>query len=106
LAVCGLNGYVGRWSLPTYAVIKESILDENISYHSLDFVHQENQNDQNLLALAGSMKDVTGPPNMNKLKLVRVLNSKDLMGSGYIYKDLYLEGPTGGLQMDALGRYT
>lgn len=71
LAVCGSNGYIGRWRLPGYEVIGEpGILSNplNISYNSLDFIYDDNQSDPNILALAGYLTDSEGPKDNNKLK--------------------------------------
>jgi hypothetical protein len=44
MAVSGSNGYIGRWSLPTYELIHEtpketSTQEPPLSYQSIDFMH-------------------------------------------------------------------
>jgi hypothetical protein len=41
IAVSGSNGYIGRWSLPTYELIEETPPQEPpLSYQSIDFMHE------------------------------------------------------------------
>jgi WD40 repeat protein len=47
LSVASRDGYIGRWTLPQFHVISESILDELISYNSIDYFHDENAIDIN-----------------------------------------------------------
>ena len=55
IALVGLNGYSGRWSLPSYKCISENVPDdESLSYFNCDFVHKENQSDSHLMVVAGS----------------------------------------------------
>jgi hypothetical protein len=95
LSVASRDGYIGRWSLPQFHVINESIVDELISYNCIDYFHDESAVDINQLVLAGAHKDLAGPPGMDTLKVVKMLNSKDIP-----IKELYGEG------MDAIGKLT
>lgn len=41
IAVSGSNGYIGRWSLPSYELIQETVPeDQLLSYQSIDFMHE------------------------------------------------------------------
>jgi hypothetical protein len=72
------------------------VFNENISYNSLDFIHRENEVDRNELALAGSLRDTEGPADMDKLRFMRVINSKN-----YVSQDYF-----SGEGFDALGQFT
>ena len=71
------------------------MIDELICYNSIDYFHDEGANDINQLVLAGAHKDPAGPPGMDTLKVVKMLNSKDIP-----IKELY------GEDMNAIGKFT
>ena len=96
IGVCGNNGYVGRWRIPSFEVIKEEAGRKNMSYNSLDFIYDENQSDPNILALAGHLKDLEAPKDNNKLKVLSLSYAKDANKD----EDLFSE------KLDALGKYT
>lgn len=96
IGVCGNNGYVGRWRIPSFEVIKEEAGRKNMSYNSLDFIYDENQSDPNILALAGHLKDLEAPKDNNKLKVLSLSYAKDTNKD----EDLFSE------KLDALGKYT
>lgn len=90
------DGYIGRWTLPQFHVINESIVDELIQYQCLDYFHDETAGDINQLVLAGAHKDPAGPPGLDTLKVVKMLNSKDVP-----IKEIY-----DGESFDAIGKLT
>jgi hypothetical protein len=52
LAVVTPEGFVGRWTLPTYSAIKEGVPEKNIEYRSLDYILDVNE--EHLLVVAGT----------------------------------------------------
>ena len=99
LAVSGSNGYLGRWTLPTYEVIQETQpQDQLMSFQSIDFMHEDNEADKHVVLLAGSQRDPGGPQGMDTLKIARVVDSRDVTRL-----DLYADGLE---ELQALGKYT
>ena len=72
IAVCGLGGYIGRWALPSYEPIQEKVY-EDLNYHSIDFLNEES--DANQVVVAGSQSFKDGPAGIDKLKIVQIVNS-------------------------------
>lgn len=69
------------WSLPNYQLIVEhDKAEENLSFLSLDFQQYENETpaNANTLILSGSLRDTNGPPGMDLIKTVRVMNAKGI----------------------------
>jgi hypothetical protein len=71
--VCSLNGYIGRWALPSFQLIKESVIEPNASYYGVDFVYLENDKDLNSVVVTGSQTDPEGPEGMDKVKITRIV---------------------------------
>ena len=71
------NGYVGRWQLPSFDLIMESVIEPNASYFGLDFYQSDNNQDTYSVALAGFQKDPEGPEGMDQVKVTRVLSMRN-----------------------------
>lgn len=69
-----------------------------MSYHSIDFMHEDNEPDKNVVLLAGSQRDPAGPQGMDTLKIARAVDSR-----GLTRFDLYSVGLE---ELAALGKYT
>jgi len=72
LAVVSPEGFVGRWMLPTYSVIKEGVPEKNMEYRSLDYISDVNE--EHLLVVAGT----------NGFKSnIRLINQRDNIVKNY-----------------------
>lgn len=96
LAVCGSDGYAGRWALPSYQCVCESIQDEDglSSFDCLDYFPGEKDTHQ--IILSGAVKTTEETPmGTNQVKILRALGSDDVEKLA-LFDD----------NLDAIGRYT
>lgn len=115
VAVCAEDGYAGRWSLPDYKCVQESIQDETglTSFHGVDFFpaieeqldgvkQQKMIKDKYQLVLAGSVHDPSTEKDLSlsiandaydhTSKILRVLGKDDEEKQALFDEELFAIG--------------